>query len=104
MSRRGRTSPLIRTALLAGHYRQDRPWSDDLLATANERLGRWRAAASRTHGTSCVDVVTALREALVDDLDTPTALGILDWWAQDETLEGGVVAEASDALLGITLK
>jgi hypothetical protein len=49
-------------------------------------------------------VVTALREALVDDLDTPTALGILDWWAQDETLEGGVVAEASDALLGITLK
>jgi L-cysteine:1D-myo-inositol 2-amino-2-deoxy-alpha-D-glucopyranoside ligase len=94
----------IRTALLAGHYRQDRPWSDDLLATASERLGRWRAAAARTHGTSCVDVVTALREALVDDLDTPTALGILDWWAQDETLEGGVVAEASDALLGITLK
>jgi L-cysteine:1D-myo-inositol 2-amino-2-deoxy-alpha-D-glucopyranoside ligase len=94
----------IRTALLAGHYRQDRPWSDDLLSAASDRLGRWRAAATRTSGTSCVDVVTALREALVDDLDTPTALGILDWWAQDETLEGNVVAEASDALLGITLK
>jgi L-cysteine:1D-myo-inositol 2-amino-2-deoxy-alpha-D-glucopyranoside ligase len=94
----------IRTALLAGHYRQDRPWSDELLSAANDRLGRWRAAATRTGGTSCVDVVTALREALVDDLDTPTALGILDWWAQDESLEGDVVAQASDALLGITLK
>ncbi|MET0866223.1 MAG: cysteine--1-D-myo-inosityl 2-amino-2-deoxy-alpha-D-glucopyranoside ligase [Nakamurella sp.] len=94
----------IRTALLAGHYRQDRAWSDDLLATASERLGRWRAAASRVGGTSCVDVVTALREALIDDLDTPAAFDTLDWWAQDETLEGGVVAEATDALLGITLK
>jgi len=94
----------IRTALLAGHYRQDRPWSGDLLAAAGERLARWRAAASRTQGTSCVDVVTALREALIDDLDTPTALGILDWWAGDDTLEGGVVAEAADALLGITLR
>ena len=50
----------IRVALLAGHYRTDRPWSADLLTTAQERLGRWRAAASRSgadagpvlHGTA----------------------------------------------------
>ena len=50
------------------------------------------------------DVVTALREALADDLDTPTALGVLDWWAADESLDGALVADAADALLGINLK
>jgi L-cysteine:1D-myo-inositol 2-amino-2-deoxy-alpha-D-glucopyranoside ligase len=50
------------------------------------------------------EVVTALREALADDLDTPTALGVLDRWAADEALDGELVADAADALLGITLR
>ena len=36
----------IRLALLAGHYRSDREWTDDLLAAAQERLDRWRAAVA----------------------------------------------------------
>ena len=93
----------IRTALLAGHYRQDRPWSDDLLTAATTRLAKWRTAATRS-GTVADDVVTAAREALADDLDTPTALDALDWWAADESLDGELVADAADALLGIALK
>ena len=93
----------IRVGLLAGHYREDRRWSDDLLASASDRLARWRRAAVRT-GAVGDDVVTAIREALADDLDTPTALGVLDWWAADESLDGELVADAADALLGINLK
>ncbi len=93
----------IRSALLAGRYRDDRPWSDHLLAAAYTRLAEWRRAATRT-GAAAQDVVTALREALADDLDTPTALGVLDRWAADEALDGRLVADAADALLGINLK
>lgn len=93
----------IRTALLAGHYRTDRPWSDDLLEAAESRLVRWRAAAARS-GADCGVVLTALREALAADLDTPAALGVLDRWADDELLDGRLIADATDALLGVNLR
>jgi L-cysteine:1D-myo-inositol 2-amino-2-deoxy-alpha-D-glucopyranoside ligase len=93
----------IRAALLAGHYRTDRPWSDDLLDAASSRLDRWRAAAQRS-GTPASSVVDELRSALGDDLDTPTALAALDRWASDDTLDGALVADAADALLGLTLR
>ncbi len=92
----------IRLALLAGHYRQDRSWDDELLATAGNRLATWRGAAGR-HGRPADRVVDELRAALANDLDTPGALAILDTWAADETLDGWSVAPAVDALLGITL-
>jgi L-cysteine:1D-myo-inositol 2-amino-2-deoxy-alpha-D-glucopyranoside ligase len=93
----------IRLALLAGHYRQDRSWSDELLVGAGERLDTWRAAAERV-GADADQVVEGLRAALRDDLDTPSALALLDDWAADETLAGAVVALAVDALLGIALR
>ena len=93
---------VIRAALLAGHYRTDRPWSDDLLTTAAARLQRWRAAADRP-GADAGAALRALREALADDLDTPRALAVLDGWAADDALDGRLLAEAADALLGIAL-
>ena len=93
----------IRTALLAGHYRTDRPWSDALLAAAEGRLASWRAAAART-GADAGAVLAELRTALADDLDTPTALAALDRWADNDVLAGGLVADAADALLGIDLR
>ncbi len=38
----------IRLALLAHHYRADWEWTDAVLAAAQDRLGRWRAAVART--------------------------------------------------------
>jgi L-cysteine:1D-myo-inositol 2-amino-2-deoxy-alpha-D-glucopyranoside ligase len=93
----------IRTALLAGHYRADRPWSDGLLDAASSRLARWRAAAARS-GTDATAVLAMLRAALADDLDTTAALAVLDRWAADESLDGALVADAADALLGIELR
>jgi L-cysteine:1D-myo-inositol 2-amino-2-deoxy-alpha-D-glucopyranoside ligase len=100
----------IRLALLAGHYRQDRSWTPQLLAEAQERLARWRAAASLDAGPPADDLVARLRAHLADDLDTPQALAAVDAWAaqagagrgSDRTAPG-LVRDAVDALLGVAL-
>jgi L-cysteine:1D-myo-inositol 2-amino-2-deoxy-alpha-D-glucopyranoside ligase len=100
----------IRLALLSHRYRDDWEWTDQVLETAVERLGRWRAAVSRPDGPSADALVEELREALSDDLDTPTALAAVDRWAVLQTAEGGtdesapgLVSRAVDALLGVAL-
>jgi L-cysteine:1D-myo-inositol 2-amino-2-deoxy-alpha-D-glucopyranoside ligase len=92
----------IRLALLDGHYRDDRAWTDAQLEQAVQRLATWRAAAGRD-GADAAGVVADLRAALADDLDTVRALAVLDAWAGDPTLGGADVALAVDALLGIDL-
>ena len=93
----------IRLALLSGHYRTDRPWRDELLEAAAARLARWRTAAGRA-GADASFVLREVRSALTDDLDTPAAIASLDEWAADDALDGALVADAVDALLGITLR
>lgn len=97
----------IRLALLAGHYRSDRPWTDDLLAAAQQRLDRWRAAVARERGPDAEDLVARLRAHLADDLDTPGALAAVDAWAAagdgDDATAPQRVRAAVDALLGIAL-
>ena len=100
----------VRLALFAGHYRQDRPWSDELLSVAQDRLARWRAAVALPSAQSAEDTVARLRDHLSDDLDTPKALAAVDAWAEQALAHGGDDAEAPglirtavDALLGIEL-
>ncbi|HEY4418523.1 MAG TPA: cysteine--1-D-myo-inosityl 2-amino-2-deoxy-alpha-D-glucopyranoside ligase [Pseudonocardia sp.] len=100
----------VRLALLSGHYREDRPWTADLLAQAQARLARWRQAVALDAAPSAEDLVLRLRTHLADDLDTPAALAAVDAWAA-EALErrGGdanapaLVRDAVDALLGVAL-
>ena len=100
----------IRLAVAAHHYRGDWEWTEDGLADAIARLGRWGRAARLGHGPSPETTIADLRAALADDLDTPRALAVVDRWA-DESLERGgsyadgprQVAEAVDALLGVRL-
>ena len=100
----------IRLGLLAGHYRTDRSWSPEALAEAQERLARWREAASLTAGPDPADVVSRVRRYLADDLDTPKAFAALDGWVTDALEYGGddagapaLVRTAVDALLGVAL-
>ncbi len=100
----------IRLGLFAGHYRDDRFWSPEVLATAVDRLSRWRAATALPAGPDAADVVARVRRYLADDLDTPKALAALDGWVADALEFGGhdgrapqLVATAVDALLGIKL-
>jgi L-cysteine:1D-myo-inositol 2-amino-2-deoxy-alpha-D-glucopyranoside ligase len=100
----------VRLGLLAGHYRADRPWTDEVLATAHGRLERWRSAVALTSAPPAEDLVARLRDHLSDDLDTPKALAAVDAWAEEALSAGGsdieagaLVRTAVDALLGVLL-
>ncbi|WP_117215366.1 cysteine--1-D-myo-inosityl 2-amino-2-deoxy-alpha-D-glucopyranoside ligase, partial [Allorhizocola rhizosphaerae] len=51
----------VRLALVSQHYREDRPWTDELLKSAEIRLARWRAAAATPAGPSGADLLDGLR-------------------------------------------
>jgi L-cysteine:1D-myo-inositol 2-amino-2-deoxy-alpha-D-glucopyranoside ligase len=100
----------VRLGLLAGHYRTDREWTSDVLKQAELRLSRWRAASSAAAGPSGDGLLSAVREALGADLDTPAALMLVDAWAEaalsgvgDDTAAPALMTRMVDALLGITL-
>ncbi len=73
----------IRLGLLAGHYRADRFWSQQVLDEATGRLQRWRTATALPAGPDAADVIARVRQYLADDLDTPKAFAALDGWATD---------------------
>jgi L-cysteine:1D-myo-inositol 2-amino-2-deoxy-alpha-D-glucopyranoside ligase len=100
----------LRLALISGHYRGDRQWTDDVLKTAQQRLARWRGAAAAAAGPSGESLLAGVRERLADDLDTPGVLALVDAWADDALAGTGTDADAPalmsrtvDALLGIRL-
>jgi len=101
----------IRLGLLSGHYRQDRPWTEQVLADAHTRLKLWKDAAALESAQSATDTIARLRQHLADDLDTPKALDALDGWARraldnggSDTNAPGEFAAAVDALLGVRLR
>jgi L-cysteine:1D-myo-inositol 2-amino-2-deoxy-alpha-D-glucopyranoside ligase len=105
----------VRLALMAEHYRLDRQWTDDALKAAQQRLALWRDAVARAatpsgDAPSGDPVVSQLRAALADDLDTPRALALVDAWAESAVAGAGtdpdapaLLARAVDALLGVRL-
>ncbi|ASW55039.1 cysteine--1-D-myo-inosityl 2-amino-2-deoxy-alpha-D-glucopyranoside ligase [Plantactinospora sp. KBS50] len=109
--RADRVDPMaIRLGLLAGHYRDDRAWTDEVLATAQGRLTRWRSAAAAPAGPSAGELLAGVRERLADDLDTPAVLALVDAWAAAAVAGEGTDADAPalmaatvDALLGVRL-
>ncbi|HEY2688825.1 MAG TPA: cysteine--1-D-myo-inosityl 2-amino-2-deoxy-alpha-D-glucopyranoside ligase [Streptosporangiaceae bacterium] len=120
---RGGADPMaIRLALLAHHYRRDWDWTEEGLAGAMARLGRWRAAVAAASAApggpgpdapgpaatipapsasgapdgpvpAAGDVLAAVRARLADDLDVPGALAAVDAWA-DAVLAGSGPAAA----------
>jgi L-cysteine:1D-myo-inositol 2-amino-2-deoxy-alpha-D-glucopyranoside ligase len=94
----------IRLVLLSHHYRSDWEWFDSELEIAQERLQTWRRAFASPLGAP--SPVTKMVTALSNDLDTPTAIELVDDWAK-RTLSGdnseptAPVSDAVDAILGI---
>ncbi|RZS80053.1 L-cysteine:1D-myo-inositol 2-amino-2-deoxy-alpha-D-glucopyranoside ligase [Motilibacter rhizosphaerae] len=101
----------VRLAILAHHYRSEWEWTDEVLAEAVARLGRWQAALGRNEGPDPEPVLAGVRAAMADDLDAPAALALVDDWAaravagEGEQVPGapGLVARTVDALLGVRL-
>lgn len=78
-----------------------------MLADAQARLERWRAATSLAAAPDATDLLARARAYLADDLDTPKVLAALDGWSADALEYGGhdedapaLVRTAVDALLG----
>jgi len=116
----------IRMVVLAHHYRSDWEWTEAVLADADARLARWRAAISHTEAAAsagpdvapsaaAAETLAGVRARMRDDLDASGALGIIDRWA-DRLLAGAptritpadvsgarLVRDTADALLGIRL-
>lgn len=109
----------IRMALIAHHYRSDWEWTDAVLAQAQARLDRWRAAVARAAPAGAPSapaaptadaVLATVRERLADDLDAPGAVAAIDAWA-DAALDGpgaaaqdaALIRDTADALLGVAL-
>ncbi|RPF28127.1 cysteine--1-D-myo-inosityl 2-amino-2-deoxy-alpha-D-glucopyranoside ligase [Georgenia muralis] len=76
----------VRLVLLAHHYRTDWEYTDDDLAVATARLGRWREAMHGS-GPSAEELLDDVRRALAADLDAPAALAAVDAWV-DRALDG----------------
>lgn len=99
----------IRLALLAHHYRTNRDWTAQGLIEAQQRLANWRVEISRPSGPDASETIWKIRSALANDLDSPTALLVVDEWcslprgASDKPSEPGIIARAIDALLGIAI-
>jgi L-cysteine:1D-myo-inositol 2-amino-2-deoxy-alpha-D-glucopyranoside ligase len=87
----------IRLAVVSHHYRQSWDWTDEVMEHAAATLARWDDAAARpARGGEAV--LTAVRAALDDDLDTPTAVRVID-----EAASAGEDITAAAALLGVDL-
>lgn len=105
----------IRAAILSNHYRTDWFWTQELLDDSEYRIARWRKALRVAPAGSGELLLAELRAALSQDLDAPRALAAIDAWAtgslsatatvapQLSEQDGLLVAEAIEALLGITL-
>jgi len=120
------TDPMaIRLVILAHHYRSDWDWTDEGLAEAQRRLGRWRRAVALAgepgpageSWTAAEGVLAGVRERIADDLDAPGALAVVDAWAEGVIASGAdggavrvqpgspgaLVRDVVDALLGVSL-
>lgn len=100
----------IRLGVFAGHYREHRDWSDEVLADASSRLAYWREAAKNSTSMELAEeLVGTIRECLANDLDTPGVIKAVDAWAiassdsESNPEAGKLVARALDGLMGIKL-
>ncbi len=74
---------VLRIALLSGHYRADREWSDGLLSDSENRLNLWRVAFSSPYGGQVDELMMDISAAISDDLDTPKAFALIDEWSKN---------------------
>ena len=98
----------LRHALLSERYSEDRMWSQETLQQSEERVVRLRSALSRIECAPTDGVIQLIAQSIADDLNTPTALNVLDKWASESLVgkSGGSVGEISrfiDNALGLAL-
>ena len=99
---------VLRHALLAERYSEDRMWSDETLKSSEIRVARLRSALARIECAPTDEVIGLIAGNIANDLSTPAALVALDNWALATVNgeSGGSVGELSrfiDVALGLAL-
>lgn len=96
----------IRLVLLDHHYRTPWDWTDEALESAQARLQAWSDGVGRLSRSAAEALLSAVRGALADDLDTPAALRAIDaalGTAGGDGSGADLATDAIDALLGVRL-
>ncbi|GAA3728976.1 cysteine--1-D-myo-inosityl 2-amino-2-deoxy-alpha-D-glucopyranoside ligase [Salinactinospora qingdaonensis] len=100
----------VRLAMLSHHYRESWSWTAAQLHGAEERLARWRRAATTEYGPDAMPMLNRVRAALANDLDTAAALSEIDAWAAaalagegDDAAAPALMRDTADTLLGVEL-
>ena len=99
---------VIRHALMTESYAKDRMWQLETLLASQERVANLRSALARIEVAPTDEVIDAIAFHIANDLDTPSALQVLDQWAlhTQNGEVGGCVGELSrfiDSALGLAL-
>jgi L-cysteine:1D-myo-inositol 2-amino-2-deoxy-alpha-D-glucopyranoside ligase len=88
----------IRLGLIEHHYRKEWEWDDGLMARNEARLLKWKSVAQVGSSQGDIGLLADVRSALDNDLDTPTAVALIDAAASK-----GVAVEDSAQLLGVVI-
>jgi L-cysteine:1D-myo-inositol 2-amino-2-deoxy-alpha-D-glucopyranoside ligase len=88
----------IRLGLIEHHYRTEWEWDDGLMARNEERLTLWKSAAHIGSSQGDSGLLADVRLALDNDLDTPSAVALVDAAAKN-----GVAVGDSARLLGVVI-
>ncbi|MDR1790457.1 MAG: cysteine--1-D-myo-inosityl 2-amino-2-deoxy-alpha-D-glucopyranoside ligase [Propionibacteriaceae bacterium] len=94
----------IRLLLLGHQHREDWEYFSADLDDQLARLRRWRAAFARPQAPEAEPVIAAISQAICDDLDSPSALALVDEWASrsgNSSTAAQALATAVDAMLGV---
>src|SRR5690606_8912399 len=96
---------VLRLALLAHHYRTEWEWTDGELELAKRRINAWRTGFSRVSNDplSAQHVVQTIRNEMANDLNTPVMLATLDTAWDRGVDDPQLLADATEALLGVTV-
>lgn len=99
----------IRIALISGHYREEREWSDVLLGVGEKLVDDLLSLLSRELIPEYDYLISEIITSLADDLDTPRVLVLLQDYilrAMHDTQPSknpGDLSRFLDAVLGVTL-
>ena len=88
----------IRLGLIEHHYRTEWEWDDGLMARNEARLSNWKSAAQIGSSDGDSGLLAEVRSALDNDLDTPTAVALVDAAASK-----GLAVGDSARLLGVVI-
>ena len=88
----------IRLGLIEHHYRTEWEWDDGLMARNEARLLKWKSVAQVGSSQGDIGLLADVRSTLDNDLDTPTAVALIDAAASK-----GVAVGDSAQLLGVVI-